>query len=344
MSKHRQTFSEYAASLIEPEDGQSRFGALEAIRVPYRKRAKIVALARAIVLIAFGIVTTLAGLRYAIAPDLSALAPLSSVALFLAAYFSPKFYSQLGVDRGLPPLPFKLQTLIESLSRGDVRSSANRTAVPSSYYLSPFAILLTSDIDDDWALVSDHRLRVLKHPVELDMKSLDTPGMPNPAHNAHPDGGDAAKQEAKEEALAPNHSRDAAGQHTSKNQRKNSPDWLRSLTWRQMKYNLPTALEAETSDKRKRLLVSLALRHGRAALRGHTKQDKGLAGAIKAAVNALQSQVDENGNPLKLGLNGSDSDDWIKPLLLGTYFSGRIKDCLQGKPQLPLGPRAEGRE
>jgi hypothetical protein len=60
------------------------------------------------------------------------------------------------------------------LGHGDVHGMSNKILVPSSHYLSPFAILLASDNDDDWALVPDHRLRVLKYPVQLDLTSLNS--------------------------------------------------------------------------------------------------------------------------------------------------------------------------
>lgn len=336
MDEHRFPLSQYAASLVEPKDGQSRFETLEAIRAPYRKRAKMLALARAIALIVFGAVTILTAIRYALAPGISAFAPLSAAALSLAVYLSPKFYKQLGVDRGLPPHPSKFRQLFKKLGHGDFRSTANTMAVPSSHYLSPFAILLTSDIDDDWALVPDHRLRILKHPVELDFKSLEIALARTSEAFANTGDDAAAKLAASEETTDQTLSHAGANQQAQKSQRKNSADWLRSLTWRQMKYNLPTALDAETRNKGKRLRISLALRHGRAALRGHTKHDMGLVGAIKAAVEAIERATDETGNKLKVGLNETDSSEWIKQLLLGTYGSGRIKDCLQGKPQLPL--------
>jgi hypothetical protein len=55
--------SRHAASLVEPKDGQSRFELLEAIRALYRKRAKMLALARAIGLVSSSVIAVLAGIR-----------------------------------------------------------------------------------------------------------------------------------------------------------------------------------------------------------------------------------------------------------------------------------------
>jgi hypothetical protein len=328
----------YAPTLRYDDGSEIGFEGMEAIRRPYRRRARLVSAIRAIgvVLSWFGLITL--GTAHLLKENFSAL---PAIAAFCAATFftlSPLFYASMRVSIGLPPLPKELQKQLGRLQSGEVTSISGGHTVPTSQFGSPFTVMLTSDVDHDWVYSPDHRLRYLRKPVQLLFPT--TSGhqqtqtvAPNIPTSIPFDSNNVAELDATGKANA--EQREALENKTN-DSKSSRTDWLKQLKWWQVVHGLPKMLSAEEfyGDNRKR--VELAVRWGRVALRGKTSFNPGLTGAKKAVIEAIGRQLDENGKTMQTGLNGTASDEWIRQLLLGRYHDGRIKDHLMGRPHLPL--------
>jgi hypothetical protein len=328
----------YAPTLHSDDGSEIGFEGMEAIRRPYRQRARMVSIIRVVGILVSCIGMITLSTAYLLKPGFSAL---PVVAVFCSTTFftlSPLLYASIRLSKGLPPLPNELQQCLDRLRSGEMVAMSGEQTVPTSQFGSPFAVMLTSDVDHDWVHSCDHRLRYFKKPVQLLVPATShhpqtqclAPDIPPPITSASTklaegDATGTAKAQQREERDDP-----------APDVKSSQTDWLKQLKWWQVVHGVPKMLSAEGfhGDNGKR--VELAIRWGRVALRGKTSFNPGLTGAKKAVIEAIGRQIDENGKTMQTGLNGTASDEWIRQLLMGRYHDGRIKDHLMGRPHLPL--------
>jgi hypothetical protein len=324
----------YAPTLLNDDGSEIGFDGMEAIRRPYKRRAKLIGMIRTVGLTIACIALIVAGFLYVMKPGTAIFLTMGAFAA--AAFFtlSPLLYVWTGLTRDLPPLPNELERLLVRLKSGKVVALCGSRTIATSQFRSSFAVLLTSDVDHDWAYAPDHRLKYLKQPIELRLPAnssrKEAVSIAPPIDVRTVDESTKVIDSSKVEKLAT--ADPAAAQEKSTSVKNSQTDWLKRLKWQQVVYGVPALLNAEAFHGDNKRRVELAIRWGRAALRGKTSFKPSFSGAKRAVIEAISRQRDSNGHTFKIGLNGSDSDEWIKQLLVGRYHDGRIKDYLIGRP------------
>jgi hypothetical protein len=331
MEVDRKTLHRHAPTLRDDEGNEIGFEGMEKIRQPYRRRAVITSWIRNVGLIVSWTALIIAAVAHLVKPSISVFLPISAICVVAAVTLSPLLYPWIGIARGLPPLPLELAKLLADLKSGTAKAEASDTAVLTSQFHSPFAILLSSDIDSDWALVPDHRMRCLKEPISLCFPTKSADQLANKAEaingkQTHETNRTDGQNGTVETGTALKTSTTRAPKTT----------WLKEVRWQVVVHKMPLIIKQEGFEGDNAIRVSLARRWARAVLRGKTKNKAGLAAAQKVVIEAIQKRLGDNGMPMRVGLNGTNSAEWIKQLLIGDYHDGRIKDFLTGSPRLSL--------
>jgi hypothetical protein len=329
MDVERNPLHNYAPALHDDDGNEIGFEGMEKIRQPYRRRAVIVALIRSIGLTLSWIALIIAAITYLVKLSLSVFIPIVAFGFVAFFTFSPLLFPWLRLAEGLPPLPLELGKLLSDLKYGTAKAEAGDAVVLTSQFHSPFAVLLSSDLDSDWAMVPDHRLRCLNKPISLRIPpkpaEQSSTAVTQPTTEAEPNDG----QLAPEANQTDNH---VDGEHMTVAEAKASgisktrtpkTTWLKEVRWRVAVHKIPIIIRQEGFEGDNAIRVNLALRCARAVLRGKTKEKAGLAGARKVVIAAIEKRLGENGLPMRLGLNGTDSAEWIKQLLIGDYSAAR---------------------
>jgi hypothetical protein len=310
----------YSPTLSNDDGSEIGFYGMGAIRRPYLRRARLVDTIRTVGLVLSWIGLIAAGTAYVLTLGSSIL--FAKAAFTTTEFFtvSPLLYQWLRLTRDLPPLPKELTTLWGRLKSGEIVAARGSRVLATSQFRSPFAVLLSSDVDHDWDHAPDYRLKHVKRAVELGFPAISSQE-------------EAVSNASKSSAVEKLETAETATVREETNNVKHSQtDCLKRLRWQQVVYGVPTLVEAEAFHGDNKQRVELTIRWGRAPLRGKTSFKPGFSGAKQAVIEAIYRQRGRDGETLKIGQNGSDSDKWIKQLVVGRYHDGRTKDYLIGRP------------
>jgi hypothetical protein len=181
----------------------------------------------------------------------------------------------LGASRGPPALPRELTNRLDQLADGSFLSKSSSNINPNSPLHHPFAVLMTSDNDTDWAHVPDHRMLVAHQPTRLHIQTGLVEGSAQlPVVREAPPTAEVAKQQPES---APGDGPKVSTDHRSSppstfKSKSSDTGWLRDLKIMQVAINLPRMLEAEAFIDDNATRVEIAIRLGRVVLR--RKQNK----------------------------------------------------------------------